>query len=62
MPAAAKTTAGGEHIVVGARRLMCQGPVLRPKIVFVAWGPGIDFLLADAKDQRDNLSDHAVIP
>jgi intracellular sulfur oxidation DsrE/DsrF family protein len=31
------------------------------KIVFVAYGPGIDFLLEDAKDHRDNPYDYAVL-
>jgi hypothetical protein len=31
------------------------------KIVFVAYGPGIDFLLEDAKDHRENPYDYAVL-
>ena len=31
------------------------------KIVFVAYGPGVDFLLEDAMDQRDNPYDYAVL-
>lgn len=31
------------------------------KIVFVAYGPGVDFLLEDAKDHRDNPYDYAVL-
>jgi intracellular sulfur oxidation DsrE/DsrF family protein len=30
------------------------------KIAFVAYGPGVDFLLKDAKDHRDNPYDHSV--
>lgn len=30
------------------------------KIVFVTYGPGVDFLLEDAKDHRDDPYDHAV--
>lgn len=30
------------------------------KIVFVTYGPGVDFLLEDAKDDRDNPYDYAV--
>ena len=31
------------------------------KIVFVTYGPGVDFLLEDAKDHRDNPYDYAVL-
>ena len=31
------------------------------KIVFVTYGPGIDFLLDDAKDHRDDPYDYAVL-
>lgn len=31
------------------------------EIVFVTYGPGVDFLLQDAKDHRDNPYDHAVL-
>ena len=31
------------------------------KIVFVAYGPGVDFLLEDAKDHRDDPYDYAVL-
>jgi intracellular sulfur oxidation DsrE/DsrF family protein len=31
------------------------------EIVFVAYGPGIDFLLEDAKDRRDDPYDYAVL-
>jgi len=31
------------------------------KIVFVTYGPGVDFLLEDAKDHRDNPYDYAIL-
>ena len=31
------------------------------KIVFVTYGPGVDFLLEDAKDHRDDPYDYAVL-
>jgi intracellular sulfur oxidation DsrE/DsrF family protein len=31
------------------------------KIVFVTYGPGVDFLLDDAKDHRDDPYDYAVL-
>ncbi len=31
------------------------------EIVFVAYGPGVDFLLEDAKDQHDDPYDYAVL-
>ncbi len=31
------------------------------KIVFVTYGPGVDFLLRDAKDHRDDPYDYAVL-
>ena len=31
------------------------------KIVFVTYGPGVDFLLEDAKDHRDSPYDYAVL-
>ena len=35
--------------------------VATAKIVFVAYGPGVDFLLEDAKDHSDDAYDYAVL-
>jgi len=41
-----------------ARSYLDDSP--KAKIVFVTYGPGIDFLLKDAMDKRGNPYDHAV--
>ena len=41
-----------------ARSYLDDSP--KAKIVFVAYGPGIDFLREDVKDKRGNPYDHAV--
>ncbi len=42
-----------------ARSYMDDSP--KAKIVFVAYGPGMDFLVEDAEDRRGNPFDHAVL-
>lgn len=42
-----------------ARSYLDDSP--KAKIVFVTYGPGVDFLLEEAKDKRDKLFDPAIV-
>jgi intracellular sulfur oxidation DsrE/DsrF family protein len=52
-------TANARWALMLARSYLDDSPAA--KIVFVAYGPGVDFLLDDAKDKRANPYDHAVL-
>ncbi|MCG6861689.1 MAG: DsrE family protein [Chromatiaceae bacterium] len=51
-------TANASWALMLARSYLDDSP--KAKIVFVAYGPGIDFLLTDAEDKRGNPYDHRV--
>jgi len=51
-------TANASWALMLARSYLDDSP--KAKIVFVAYGPGIDFLLEDAEDKRGNPYDPAV--
>ena len=52
-------TANARWALMLARSYLDDSP--KAKIVFVAYGPGIDFLLEETKDKRGNPYDHAVL-
>ncbi len=52
-------TANARWALMLARSYLDDSP--KAKIVIVAYGPGIDFLLDDAADKRGNPYDHAVL-
>jgi uncharacterized protein len=52
-------TANARWALMLAQSYMDDSP--RAKIVVVAYGPGIDFLLEDAKDKHGDPYDHAVL-
>jgi len=52
-------TANARWALMLARSYMDDSP--KAKIVFVAYGPGVDFLLEGAKDKRGNPYDHSVL-
>jgi len=52
-------TANARWALMLARSYLDDSP--KAKIVFVVYGPGVDFLLEDAEDRRGNPYDHSVL-
>jgi intracellular sulfur oxidation DsrE/DsrF family protein len=52
-------TANARWALMLARSYLDDSP--KARIAFVAYGPGVDFLLDDAKDKRGDPYDHAVM-